>query len=179
MLEYLHRQQRNWLSVLKTSGVIYLLQPYFKNVTKRLTKTPKLYSWDTGLAAHLSGWTTSEALEIAASAGASFETFVVDEILKSYYHNAENAPFCFFRDEKGNEIDLLLQKDGQYYPIKIKKHTTPSFKDISAFKIFSKIEPLGYGCEICLAPEIRRCSLSRQKLMQFLCEISERITLGN
>jgi predicted AAA+ superfamily ATPase len=149
---------KNWLSVLKTSGVIYLLQPYFRNVTKRLTKTPKLYFLDTGLAVHLAGWTTSEALEIGASAGAFFETFVISEILKSYYHNGENASFYFFRDDKGNEIDLLIQKDGRYYPIEIKKHATPNFKDVSAFKIFSKIESPGYGCEICLTPEIQPLS---------------------
>ncbi|MDR2781056.1 MAG: DUF4143 domain-containing protein, partial [Holosporaceae bacterium] len=91
-------------------------------------------------------------------AGTFFETFVISEILKSYYHNGENASFYFFRDEKGNEIDLLIQKDGQYYPIEIKKHATPNFKDISAFKIFSKIESTGYGCEICLTPEIQHLS---------------------
>lgn len=144
---------RNWISVLKTSGIIYLLQPYFKNITKRLTKTPKLYFMDTGLAAYLAGWTTPDALQFGTSAGAFFETFVISEILKSYKHNAENPFFCFFRDEKGHEIDLLIQKDGKYYPIEIKKHATPLFKDISAFKIFSKIEPVECGCEICLTPE--------------------------
>lgn len=144
---------KNWISVLKTSGIVYLLQPYFKNITKRLTKTPKLYFMDTGLAAYLAGWTTPEALQFGTSAGAFFETFVVSEILKSYRHNAENPSVSFFRDEKGHEIDLLIQRNGRYYPIEIKKHATPLFKDISAFKIFSKIEPIEYGCEICLTPE--------------------------
>ena len=149
---------KNWISVLKTSGIIYLLQPYFKNITKRLTKTPKLYFMDTGLAAYLAGWTTSEALQFGTSAGAFFETFVVTEILKSYKHNAENPSVCFFRDEKGHEIDLLIQKDGKYYPVEIKKHATPLFKDVSAFKIFSKIEAVEYGCEICLTPETQLLS---------------------
>jgi predicted AAA+ superfamily ATPase len=144
---------KNWLSILKASGIAYLLQPYFKNITKRLTKTPKIYFLDTGLAAYLAGWTTSEALEVGASAGAFFETFVISEIFKSYCHNGENATFYFFRDEKGKEIDLLIQKDGLYYPIEIKKHATPSFKDIATFKTFAKLESLGYGCEICLTPE--------------------------
>ncbi|MDR0970566.1 MAG: ATP-binding protein [Lentimicrobiaceae bacterium] len=146
---------RNWLSVLKTSGLVYLLQPYFKNSTKRLTKTPKLYFLDTGLAAHLAGWTTSEALETGISAGAFFETFVVSEILKSYYHNGETPQLYFYRDEKGKEIDLLIYRDGKYYPIEIKKHATPSLADISAFKIFAKAESIGEGCEICLTPEIQ------------------------
>lgn len=149
---------KNWISVLKASGIIYLLQPYFKNITKRLTKTPKLYFLDTGLAAYLAGWTTAEALQFGTSAGAFFETFVVSEILKSYYHTAENPPVYFFRDEKGNEIDLLIQKDQKFYPIEIKKHATPSVKDISAFKIFSKIETIERGCEICLTPETQLLS---------------------
>ena len=149
---------KNWISVLKASGIIYLLQPYFKNITKRLTKTPKLYFLDTGLAAYLAGWTTAEALQFGTSAGAFFETFVVSEILKSYYHTAENPPVFFFRDEKGNEIDLLIQKDQKFYPIEIKKHATPSVKDISAFKIFSKIEEIERGCEICLTPELQPLS---------------------
>ena len=61
----------------------------------------------------------------------------------------------FFRDEKDNEIDLLIFKDGKFYPIEIKKHATPGKNDISAFKIFGKIEELGFGCEICLTPELQ------------------------
>ena len=60
---------KNWLSVLYASGLIYFLQPYFRNITKRLTKSPKMYFLDTGLAAYLAGWTTSEALESGISAG--------------------------------------------------------------------------------------------------------------
>jgi predicted AAA+ superfamily ATPase len=150
---------QSWLSVLKASGIVYLLQPYFKNITKRLIKRPKLYFLDTGLAAHLAGWTTAEALEVGTCAGAFFETFIISEILKSYYHTGEKAAFYFFRDEKGKEIDLLIQKDGLYYPIEIKKHATPSLRDVSTFKIFAKLEALGYGCEICLTPDVQPLSL--------------------
>jgi len=144
-----------WLSVLKTSGLVYLLQPYHKNITKRLTKHPKLYFMDTGLAAHLAGWTTSKSLEAGVSAGAFFETFVITEILKSYYHNGKNPHFSFFRDSDKSEIDLLIYQDGKYYPIEIKKHGTPDSSDIKAFKTFAKNEPLGFGCEICLVPNLQ------------------------
>jgi len=147
-----------WLSVLKTSGIVYLLQPYFRNITKRLTKHPKLFFTDTGLAAYLAGWTTPKALETGASAGAFFETFVITEILKSYYHNGKNPKVCFFRDSDKNEIDLLIYQDGKYYPIEIKKHGTPSSNDIRAFKIFAKNEAIGHGCEICLVPELQPLS---------------------
>jgi predicted AAA+ superfamily ATPase len=112
-----------------------------------------MYFFDTGLAAHLSGWTTPEALEAGISAGAFFETFVISEIIKSYWHNGEKPDLHFFRDEKHNEIDLLIYQNGMYHPIEIKKHASPGIKDISAFKIFGKLEKLGFGCEICLTPD--------------------------
>jgi len=153
-----HPTAKKWLSVLQASGIIYFLQPYFKNVAKRLIKSPKMYFLDTGLAAYLAGWTTSEALETGISSGAFFETFAISEIIKSYWHNGEKPNLYFFRDEKGNEIDLLIYQNGMYYPIEIKKHATPDRSDVSAFKIFAKLEKLGYGCEICLASELQSLS---------------------
>jgi predicted AAA+ superfamily ATPase len=146
---------KQWLSILRTSGLMFLLQPFYKNITKRLTKTPKMYFLDTGLAAHLAGWTTPESLEAGASAGAFFETFVISEILKSYWHNGENPEVYFYRDSDGKEIDLLIYQNDKYYPIEIKKHSTPNLNDIAAFATFGKISgiKLGYGCEICLTPE--------------------------
>ncbi len=142
---------KNWLSILQTSGLVYLLQPYFKNTTKRFTKTPKMYFMDTGLAAYLAGWTTPEALEIGIASGAFFETFVVSEIIKSYKHNAVSANLYYYRDSDKNEIDLLIYQNGQFYPIEIKKTSTPQLDDIKAFKIFAKNENVAYGNLICLA----------------------------
>ena len=151
---------KHWLSILQTSGLVFLLQPFSKNVTKRLTKTPKLYFLDTGLAAHLAGWTTPDALETGSCAGAFFETFVIGEILKSYWHNGESPDVCFYRDSDGKEIDLLIYQDNKYYPVEIKKHSTPRLEDIAAFSTFSKIPGvnLGYGCEICLTPDLQPLS---------------------
>ena len=151
---------KNWLSILRTSGLVFLLHPFSGNVTKRLTKTPKLYFLDTGLAAHLAGWTTPESLETGASSGAFFETFVIGEILKSYWHNGESPEVFFYRDSDGKEIDLLMYRDNTYFPIEIKKHATPKLADIAAFTTFSKISGinLGYGCEICLTPDLQPLS---------------------
>jgi predicted AAA+ superfamily ATPase len=143
---------KNWLSILQTSGLIYLLQPYFKNTTKRLSKTPKMYFMDTGLAAHLAGWTTPESLEVGIAAGAFFETFVVSEIIKSYKHNALSTNLYYYRDSDKNEVDLLIYQNGQFYPIEIKKTSTPKLEDIKAFKIFAKNEDVAYGNLICLTP---------------------------
>jgi predicted AAA+ superfamily ATPase len=141
---------KKWLSILRTSGLVYLLQPYFKNVTKRLVKTPKLYWTDTGLAAYLAGWTTAESLKTGISSGAFFETFVISEVIKSYCNNGYNPTLYYFRDSNGNEIDLLIEQDSKFYPIEIKKTSTPRAADIKAFNDFAKIEKLGYGNLICL-----------------------------
>jgi predicted AAA+ superfamily ATPase len=160
---------KNWLSVLGASGLVYLLPPYFRNITKRLTKRPKLYFMDTGLASYLAGWTTPEALEAGAGAGAFFETFCISEILKSWQHNDAAPEFYFFRDEKKHEIDLLIHKDGLFYPVEIKKHGTPSLADISAFTIFGKHENLGFGCELCLTGKIQ--ALDRDALAMSIWDI--------
>ena len=137
-----------------------MLYPFSRNITKRLTKTPKLYFLDTGLAAHLAGWTTPESLEAGVSSGAFFETFVIGEILKSYWHCGESPDIYFYRDSDGKEIDLLIYKDNKYYPIEIKKHSTPKLSDISAFSTFKKLSGvnIGYGCEICLTPDLQPLS---------------------
>ena len=83
---------------------------------------------------------------------------MIAEILKSYYHNGKNPQVSFYRDSDGNEIDLLIYQDGKYYPIEIKKHGTPGAGDIKAFKVFAGKEHLGYGCEICLVPDLQPLS---------------------
>jgi predicted AAA+ superfamily ATPase len=145
---------KQWLSVLETAGLVYLLRPYYRNITKRLIKRPKLYFLDTGLAAYLAGWTTAQALEAGVSGGAFFETFVVSEILKSWHHNDNRGDFYYFRDEKQHEIDLLIHQDGRFFPIEIKKHASPQLKDVRNFRIFGELEPIGPGCEICLCKDI-------------------------
>jgi predicted AAA+ superfamily ATPase len=117
-----------------------------------------MYFMDTGLASYLAGWTTSESLESGISSGAFFETFVITEIIKSYYHNGKNPQLNFFRDSNGSEIDLLIYQDGKYYPIEIKKHATAKMDDISAFKTFAKLEMTGFGCEICMTPNLQPLS---------------------
>jgi predicted AAA+ superfamily ATPase len=146
---------KNWLSLLETSGIIYLLKPYYRNISKRLTKRPKLYFMDTGLCAYLSAWNTPETLETGAMGGAFFETFVVTEIIKSWYHNGKRAPFYYYRDSNQTEIDLLIEQDGLFYPIEIKKTANPGKGDIKAFDTFAQFEKTGYGSLICLTDHAR------------------------
>ncbi|MDR2588703.1 MAG: ATP-binding protein [Spirochaetales bacterium] len=144
-----------WLSLLETSGIVYLLRPYHRNITKRLTKRPKLYFMDTGLCAYLTRWTSPETLEAGAMSGAFFETFVVQEILKSYCHNGRRPALYYYRDSNKVEIDLLLEEDGVFYPVEIKKTSNPAKSDIKAFKAFAAFEKTGCGSLICLTDKAR------------------------
>ena len=142
-----------WLSILAASHIIYLLKPYFNNITKRAVKTPKLYFLDTGLAAYLTRWTTADVLKNGAMAGAFFETFVISEIIKSYYNNGIiDAPLYFYRDKDMNEIDLLIEDNGTLYPLEMKKHADPRKRDIKAFDLIDSIPGVkrGSGGVICL-----------------------------
>lgn len=142
-----------WLSILVASNIVYLLQPYSNNITKRAVKTPKLYFLDTGLAAYLTKWNTPDVLKNGAMAGAFFETFVVSEIIKSYYNRGIlELPIYFYRDKDMREIDLLIEDGGVLYPLEMKKHADPSKKDIDAFSVLDKIPGVkrGSGGVICL-----------------------------
>lgn len=142
-----------WLSVLVTSNIVYLLQPYSNNVMKRAIKTPKLYFLDTGLAAYLTRWNSPEVLKTGAMAGAFFESFVISEIIKSYYNaGISDPPLYFYRDKDMNEIDLLIENNGTLYPIEIKKHADPQKSDAKAFKIIDSIPNVkkGQGGIVCL-----------------------------
>lgn len=142
-----------WLSILVASNIVYLLQPYFNNITKRAVKTPKLYFLDTGLAAYLTKWNTPDVLKNGAMAGAFFESFIVSEIIKSYYNKGIlELPIYFYRDKDMNEIDLLIESNGTLYPIEIKKHADPQKKDVDAFSLLDKIPGIkrGPGGVICL-----------------------------
>ncbi|MDR1489129.1 MAG: ATP-binding protein, partial [Desulfovibrio sp.] len=103
---------KKWLSILEASGLIYLLEPCFTNVTKRMSKTPKLYFLDTGLAAYLTEWSSPEALEAGAMSGPILETWIMGELLKSWLHNGLRPPFYYYRDKDKKEIDLLIIQDG-------------------------------------------------------------------
>jgi uncharacterized protein len=139
-----------WLSILQASGLIYLLAPWHQNVTKRLVKTPKLYFLDTGLAAYLTQWSSAKTLEAGAMAGAFFETWVIAECLKSYWHQGIEAPFYYFRNKDQREIDLLIAQDGKLYPIECKKSASPSKYDSNAFSTLAKLTDVGEGAIVCL-----------------------------
>lgn len=146
---------KNWLSILRASGIVYLLEPYHTNLTKRLVKAPKLYFLDTGLCSYLTEWSSPETLEAGAMSGAILETWVMSELLKSYWHNGLQPPFYYYRDADQREIDLLIVRDGTIYPIEIKKTASPRPADIATFSTLRRLGlPVGPGCLICLVQQV-------------------------
>lgn len=101
-----------WLSILENTGQIYLLRPYYPNITKRIIKSPKLYFLDTGLASYLTKWTTPDALQHGAMAGAFFETYVVSEIIKSFLFRGIEPALYYLRDKEGHEVDMVIEHNG-------------------------------------------------------------------
>lgn len=130
---------KRWLSILETSGIIYLLQPYMANMSNRIIKAPKLYFMDTGLCSYLCKWPDSQMLENCAMSGAFFETYVVSEIIKNFFSFNKNPRdfLYYYRDIDQKEIDLLFVNEEGIYPIEIKKGISPK-NPTKNFKVLEK-----------------------------------------
>ena len=146
-----NKTAKSWLSVLETSGLVFLLQPYHTNLTKRMVKTPKLYFLDTGLAAYLTKWPDAASLEVGSMSGAMLETWVVSEIVKSYWHNGLEANLYFYRDTDQQEVDLLIESGDTLYPVEIKKTASPSQNARRQFGVLDKLgRTIGTGAVLCM-----------------------------
>ncbi|MCR5457079.1 MAG: ATP-binding protein [Clostridiales bacterium] len=148
---------KEWISILVKTNIVYLLQPYYNSHLSRAIKSPKMYFRDTGLAAYLSGWLTRDQMERGARNGFFFETFVVNELIKSFSNEGKDySKRLFFyngkdktkkkKGENGNivetsidsEIDFIIEENGVLYPIEIKKKDMPTVDDASAFDVLDK-----------------------------------------
>lgn len=111
---------KEWISILETSGLIFILPPYFENFSKRIVKTPKIYFADTGLLCHLLSIRNTDHLRSHPLLGSIFETHIISECFKRFYNIGETPPLYFWRDQSGNEIDLLIYNGKNGFPIEIK-----------------------------------------------------------
>lgn len=130
---------KRWISILQTSGIIFLLQPYMSNLSKRIIKSPKLYFMDTGLCSYLCKWPSAEMLKDGVMNGAFFETYVISEVIKSFLNNGlDPAQYLYYyRDIDKKEVDILLVKNGSLYPVEIKKGISPT-KPTKNFSVLDK-----------------------------------------
>jgi predicted AAA+ superfamily ATPase len=129
---------RNWMAVLQASHQIFLLPAWHTNLSKRLYTTPKLHFLDTGLCAYLTEWTSPTTLEAGAMSGAILESYVVSEILKSWWHQGKEPALYHYRDKDGREIDLLIASDGMLHPVEVKKAASVGTLDAKAFGLLKQ-----------------------------------------
>jgi predicted AAA+ superfamily ATPase len=149
---------KQWIKTLEAAGIIYLLQPFMPPGAKYIVKAPKLYFFDTGLAAYLTRWLNADALEAGAASSEFFETWVVTEIYKSYSNKGIVPPLYYLRNFNGKEIELIIWQNGTAYPIAVKKSAYPS----KAVKTFAILEPvsadakinIGAGGIVCLIDDL-------------------------
>lgn len=114
-----------WIYVLEASYILYILKPYFNNYNKRITKSPKLYFYDTGLACSLLGIRSAKDLALSPFRGHLFESFIISDLLKQYYNIGIEPPLYFWRDQNGRiEIDCLVDIGSKQIPIEIKAGQT-------------------------------------------------------
>ena len=146
---------KRWLLVMEKSEVIFYLRPYSNNLLKRTIKTPKMYFFDTGLVAYLTRYSSPEILMNGAINGAILENYTVAEIMKTYHNSAKECILHYYRDKDANEIDLVIESDGELHPLEIKKTVNPAPQLAGAFKILDRASvPRGVGAILCLRQEL-------------------------
>lgn len=129
-----------WISALKTTFICFSLQPHFKNFNKRIVKSPKLYFYDTGLLCYLLGINDSKQLDIHPLRGHIFENFIISETYKNRLNNAQENNLYYWRDQKGREIDLVLDYSSYLFPIEIKLSQTFNNGFVKNIKYFNKLQ---------------------------------------
>ncbi len=135
-----HTTISSWLSLLETSHIIFSLQPYFKNTGKRLVRQTKLYFCDTGLLCHLLGIPNAAALSTHYLRGNIFENFIIADIFKQFHHSGLRPPLFFWRDHRGNEVDLLIEQGDRLVPVEIKSGETLNEDFLRGLRYFDHLQ---------------------------------------
>ena len=128
---------QRWLSVLESSFIVYRLYPWHVNFNKRIVKTPKFYFYDTGLACYLLGIRSAEELNLHYAKGALFENYIISECLKNKRNQGQNDTLYFWRNNTGNEVDLLFDLGQRLKIVEIKSSKTINdnfFKGLNYFE---------------------------------------------
>lgn len=148
---------REWISILVSTGIIYLLEPYSSSRIKRLTHMSKIIFMDMGLACYLANWESARELQLSKLSGYFFESFVVSEIIKSYDNKGIRLEVSHFRNKETEEIDLILYKNNTLYPLEIKKSANPTKEMMKNFKYLEKDnKKIGTGGIICLYDKLMK-----------------------
>lgn len=119
-----HTTINSWLSILESSYIIFLLKPYYKNFSKRVIKSPKLYFYDSAIVSQLLGIDSAEHLSLHSSRGAIFEGYIISSFIKHSKNKGEIPAIYYWRDTNGNEIDCLIEKGEKLFAFEIKSTQT-------------------------------------------------------
>lgn len=133
---------QNWVKLLERSNIIFLLSPYLKSFGKRITKSPKLYFYDTGLVAYYLGYTSDKQIKRGPLSGEFFENLVISEIKKNIMAKSHQPKLYFFRENNGLEVDLLMEDKQQLTAIEVKSNATPTFQHAKNLAVFAKLTEL-------------------------------------
>jgi len=136
-----HTTARAWVNLLEASYILFILPPWYRNISKRLIKSPKLYFYDVGLASYLLGLENERHVGRDPLRGNLFENLVVMEALKHRYNRGRKSNLHFYRDAKGNEVDLILEIGPDLFPIEIKAGETITADYFKGLKHFMKVIP--------------------------------------
>ena len=134
---------KSWLSALEASQIIYMLQPYFRNLGKRLVKTPKIYFMDTGLLCFLAGIQSVAALQQSALLGAIFETLTLGQYIRSRHNRGLDATIYFYRDHAGHEVDFVVPEGNALHLIECKWHEQPELRQPGFVELEKLLGPEG------------------------------------
>ena len=132
---------RAWISALEESNLVFLLRGWSKNAVNQVVKTPKVYFTDTGLACWLARLTDGDRVEGGPMRGGLYENFVIVDLLKRALNRASSDRFWFYRDSKGREVDLVIERDGRLIPVEIKSSATFSTDFVSGIRHFRSVYP--------------------------------------
>ena len=148
---------KEWISILVSTGILYLLEPYSSSKIKRLTHMPKIIFMDMGLACYLANWESAKALQLDKMSGHFFESYVVSELIKSYDNKGVRLEISHFRNKETEEIDLIIFKNNTLYPLEIKKTANPTKEMMKNFKYLEKDDKkIGTGGIICLYDKLMK-----------------------
>lgn len=148
---------KDWFSILVSTGLVYLLEPYSSNKIKRLTHMPKIIFMDLGLACYLANWESAKALQLSDLSGRFFESYVISELIKSYDNKGVRLEISHFRNKETEEIDLIMFKNNTLYPLEIKKTANPRKDMMKNFKYLEKTNmKIGQGGIICLYDKLMK-----------------------
>ena len=134
-----HTTSKRWISILEASFIVFLLRPHYKNFSKRLIKSPKLYFLDTGLLSYLLRIRSDEDIRIHAQFGSIFESFIISEFLKGYLNSGEEPAIYFWRDSAGNEIDIIVDNGNELMPVEIKAGQTIASDFFKGIRFWKKL----------------------------------------